>query len=80
MTIAIARERPLPMEASNGRVPMRAPAVGISRTSMIRRIAGVLEDAGLLLLGVLLLPLVILLIGAPVAFCIRVLLELAHRL
>jgi hypothetical protein len=34
----------------------------------------------LLLLGILLLPLAILLIGAPVAFCIRVLLELAHRL
>lgn len=77
--MVIATERTSPMEASNRRGTMRAPAGRVSGTSMVRRIAGVLEDVGLLLLGVLLLPLVILLIGAPVAFLIRVLLDLAYR-
>lgn len=79
MTIAIATDRTRPMEASNGRGAMRATAGRVSGTPLVRRIAGVLEDVVLLLLGVLLLPLVILLIGAPVAFLIRVLLDLAHR-
>lgn len=80
MTIAIATERPLPMEVPNGRGTIRPPAVRVSGISIVRRIASVLEDVVLLMLGILLLPLVILLIGAPIAFCIRVLLELVHRL
>ena len=38
------------------------------------------NDALLLLLVVLLLPVSILLIGAPLAFVLRVLIEIAHRL
>ena len=40
----------------------------------------VLEDAVLLLLVVLLFPLIILVIGAPIAFVLRVLIEIARRL
>jgi hypothetical protein len=80
MTIAIATEKPLPREVSGGRGITRTPAAGISRTSAVRRIAGALEDVGLLVLVVLLLPLAILLIGAPVAFCIRIVVKLAQML
>jgi hypothetical protein len=45
----------------------------------LRRIAGGLEKAALLLLVVLLLPLAILAIGAPVVLVVRVLLELGRR-
>jgi len=44
-----------------------------------RRIAGFVEDAVLLLLVLVMIPATILLIGAPVAFLIRVLLQLAGR-
>jgi hypothetical protein len=68
------------MEVPNGRGTIRPPAVRVSGMSIVRRIASVLEDVVLLMLGILLLPLLIRLIGAPIAFCIRVLLELVHRL
>lgn len=40
-----------------------------------RRIVGFVEDAGLLALVLLLIPATILIIGAPIAFLIRVLLK-----
>jgi hypothetical protein len=42
-------------------------------------VRGRLEDAGLLLLLVLLFPFVVLVIGAPVGFFVRLLIEMAHR-
>ena len=47
--------------------------------ALSRFVAG-LNDAVLLVLIVLLFPLIILLIGAPIAFVVRVLIEIAHRL
>jgi hypothetical protein len=45
----------------------------------VRRIMGLVEDAALLLLVVLLFPLVILLVGMPVALFVRLLVEIAQR-
>ena len=50
------------------------PPAGATRT-----IAGFVEDAVLLLLVLLMIPATILLIGAPIALLIRVLLEIADR-
>jgi hypothetical protein len=46
----------------------------------LRNILGFLDDAVLLLLVVLLFPLVILLIGTPVALFARLLIEIVRRL
>ncbi len=54
-----------------------APTVGASGRG--RMILGWLEDAGLLLLLVLMFPLFILAVGAPVALFVRLLLEIARR-
>jgi hypothetical protein len=43
-------------------------------------VAGKFEDLGLLLLGVFLVPLGILAIGAPIVLGVRMLLAIAHRL
>ena len=48
--------------------------------SRLRRCAGHLDDAATLLLLVLAVPVVILLIGTPVALFVRLLLEIARRL
>jgi hypothetical protein len=61
-------------------VTIRAPAVPIAATSVIRRMAGGLEDVVLLLVVVLLFPLGVLLIGTPIAVCVRTLVAIAHRL
>jgi hypothetical protein len=45
----------------------------------LRRILGLLNEAVLLLLLVFLFPLVILLIGSPVALFVRLLVEIAQR-
>jgi len=50
------------------------------RESPLRNILGLLDDAALLLLVVLLFPLVILLVGMPVALCVQLLVEIARRL
>ena len=52
------------------------PAAG---AHVFRTIMGVLEDAVLLLLIVLLFPLFILLLGTPIALIVRAALEIAHR-
>ncbi len=56
----------------NGPIPAQQHA--------FRRVTGLLEDAGLLMLAVLLLPVVILLVGAPLALCIRAIVAIAHLL
>jgi hypothetical protein len=81
VTIAISTDRSLPIEVSGGNSDaVRTPALGITGTSRIRHLAGVLEDAVLLVLVMFLLPLGILLVGAPIALCVRVFLEIARRL
>jgi hypothetical protein len=69
----------LPMQASTGGA-VRASAPSIARTSLVRHIGGGLEDTVLVLLAILLFPLGILLIGTPIALCVRVVLEIARRL
>jgi hypothetical protein len=71
----VAMARPQPMAA-----PMRAPTLGLGRTSLIGTIGARLEDALLLLLAVFLLPVGILLIGTPIALCIRLVFEIVRRL
>jgi hypothetical protein len=44
-----------------------------------RQVLGWLEDAGLLLLLVLAVPLVILVVGTPVALVVRLLIEISRR-
>jgi len=47
---------------------------------LFRNIVGLLEDAVLLLLVILLIPLAILLVGSPVALLVRLLVEIAQRM
>jgi hypothetical protein len=63
----------------------REPAISVqvkpgSRRSPLGNILGWLDDAVSLLLVALLFPLVILLIGTPVALFVRLLIEIAQRL
>lgn len=55
------------------------PGAGAS-VSLLRRVSGVLEDVLLVLLIVLLVPVGILLIGAPIALVVLTIVELARRL
>lgn len=48
-------------------------------TSALRRIATFCQEAVLLLLAVLLIPIGILVVGAPITLAVRALLELAQR-
>ena len=56
----------------------RKPPAG--RRGLLRIILGVIDDAALLWLVVLLFPLGILLVGTPVALLVRVLIQIARRL
>jgi hypothetical protein len=49
------------------------------RTSLLQTLRGWLEDVAWLLVGVLLFPLIILLIGTPVALLVRGLIEIVRR-
>ena len=53
-----------------------APA---ARAHAFHQILGRFDDAVLLLLAVFLFPLIILLVGAPIALLVRVVIEIAHR-
>jgi hypothetical protein len=46
----------------------------------VHKLLGLLADALMLLLVIWLFPLVILLVGAPVALLVRLLIELTHRM
>jgi hypothetical protein len=67
---------PPPVATAPFRLSVNAPADRHRRTT----IPGLLSDAGLLLLVVILVPLIIVLAGAPVALLARLLLEIARRL
>jgi hypothetical protein len=49
------------------------------RASLLQTLRGWLEDVAWLLVGVLLFPLIILLIGTPVALLVRGLIEIVRR-
>ena len=84
MIVARGSDRPLPMAAildgDDVRVAIKAPAVPVDGSALLRKVAGVLEDAVLLVIAVFLLPLGILLIGTPIAVGVRILVAIAHRL
>ena len=80
-TIAISSDRLLPVKVVNdGSDAARTSNLGGAGTSIIRHIAGILEDAVLGLLTVFLFALGILVIGTPIALCVRVVVEIARRL
>ena len=49
------------------------------RANPFRRIIAVFEDVVLLMLAVFLLPFTILLVGAPIALCLRAVIEIVRR-
>ena len=82
MTTSIASDGQWPVaENATGREPsINVQANPGGRRSPLRNILGFLDDAMLLLLVILLFPLIILLIGTPVALLARLLMEIAQRL
>ena len=62
--------------------PHAAPVVRqvAPRPSTARTILGLVDDAFVLLLAVILLPLIIILAGAPIALLVRIVREILHRL
>jgi hypothetical protein len=83
MTTSIASEDRWPVEAEPAAA--LAPGVGAEtaprrREKPLRNVLGLLDDAALLLLVALLFPVVILLIGTPLALLVRLILEIAQRL
>ena len=55
-----------------------APTLSIAG-SVVRKLGGLLREVLILLLAVLSLPLAILLIGTPIALCVRLILEITRR-
>jgi hypothetical protein len=72
-TSTIASDRPLVVAGSEH------AARGLFATNSFRRMTGLLEDAVLLMLIVFLFPVVILLIGAPIALFVRAVIEIVNR-
>ena len=70
----------LAMVAPDVAIGARAPAQPVAGSSLLRTVAGVLEEALLLALAVFLFPLAILLVGTPIVLCVRFVVEMAHRL
>jgi len=60
------------------RLPRNGPIA--EQQSAFRRMTGLLEDAGLLMLAVFLVPVAILVVGAPLALCIRAIVAIVHLL
>ena len=56
-----------------------APSVGLTGTSVVRTLGGLLADVLLMVLAVFSLPLAVLLIGTPIALCVRLILEIYRR-
>ena len=82
-TSTIASDGPLavvgPEHAAGRQVAsVRGHARPAAGATFLRRTTGFLEDAVLLLLVVFLLPLIILLVGAPIALCVRGVIEIVR--
>jgi hypothetical protein len=85
VSTSITSNRPWPVAApedagDNLATAATEPALLATGTHPLRRIAGILEDAVLLLLAVFLFPLIILLVGTTIALFVRGMIEIAHRL
>lgn len=78
VTTSIASNEQWPVAAA-GNSAVAVEARPADRTRPLRRLRGLLEDAVLLMLFVLLFPLIILLIGTPIALFVRILVEIARR-
>ena len=77
---SVASDGPWPGAAAGGREPgITVQEKSGTKKGRRRLILGWLEDVVLLLIVVLLFPLVILLIGTPIALFVRLLLEIAQR-
>jgi hypothetical protein len=61
-------------------LPANVQAVSTASTRLFHRMSGVFADAVLLLVAVFLLPLIILMVGTPIALFVRLVMEVAHRL
>jgi hypothetical protein len=61
-------------------VPPVADRQEVPRPSTARTVRGLVDDVVLLLLGVVLLPVIIILAGAPIALLVRIVREILHRL
>ena len=63
-------------------VTRRASADGLNAATqgVLSKLLGLLDDALMLLLVIWLFPLVILLVGAPVALLVRLLIEITNRM
>jgi hypothetical protein len=71
---------PLPLRAARQDATIRpAASTAIVASGRGRQVLGWLEDAGLVLLLALAFPLVILVVGAPVALVVRLLIEIGRR-
>ncbi len=68
--------------AAETNAPDAAPTVAreAPRPSTARTLLGLADDIFLLLLAVILLPLIIILAGAPIALLVRIAREILHRL
>jgi hypothetical protein len=75
-TTSVASERSPIQLARSGAHP---DTTIIAATGRSERMLGLLEDAGLLLLLTLGFPLVVLIVGAPVALVVRLLTEIGRR-
>jgi hypothetical protein len=81
-TTSVASERsPIQLARSVARpdTPIIAAPAAVGATGRSRRMLDWLEDAGLLLLLALGFPLVVLIVGAPVALVVRLLIEIGRR-
>ena len=87
-TTSVAPERRSPIRNAAGvdaAITTAGPRIAASVPTVIgasgrgRQMLGWLEDVGLLLLLALAFPLVVLAVGAPVAFVVRLLLEIVRR-
>ena len=73
-TIAVRRTRGAGPSATNAASPTAVVAGGHAQ-----HIRGWLEDAGLLLLVVIAFPLMVLIVGTPIALLLRLLTEIGRR-
>ena len=82
-TTSVAADPSWPPAAAGdaaGREPqLGARVTSRARAGLRRTFGGVIEDMVLLLFGALLFPLIILLVGTPLAFVVRVLVDLVRR-
>jgi hypothetical protein len=80
-TTSLAMERsPIQLARNVSRSDATSIAAVPTAAGRGRQMLGWLEDAGLLLLLTLAAPLVVLIVGAPIAIVVRLLIEIGRRL